>query len=158
MRRYDGLVDEIKKIDVGKVNAWSEGYDVNLKIVEKQKVYIWIRLYVKEELSDLEKGDDVTIRYVPSGEEMTVKFIYYGKSLLTKDHQDEIVNFDLDDDKKILCLMVDQDLINFGTDIPFIRTMFKSGLHYQYQLVKRDELIFINNRTKENIDYYDCDW
>ena len=75
-----------------------------------------------------------------------------------KDHDDEIINYNLDDDKKVLCLMVDQEKINKGTDIPFIRTLFKISIHYQYQLVKRDELIFVNSRTGETLDYFDCDY
>ena len=87
-------------------------------------------------------------------------FICYGKTDLTKDHDDleKITNFNPEDDKKILCLMVNQDHINKGTDIPFIRTLFKSGIHYEYQLVKRDELIFINSRTNDILDYFDCDY
>ena len=54
--------------------------------------------------------------------------------------------------------MVDQDIINKSTDIPFIRTLFKTGIHYEYQLAKRDELLFINDRTGTMIDYYDCDY
>jgi hypothetical protein len=54
--------------------------------------------------------------------------------------------------------MVNQDTINKGIDIPFIRTLFKTGIHYEYQLVRRDELLFINSRTGETLDYFDCDY
>jgi hypothetical protein len=69
-----------------------------------------------------------------------------------------LANYNPDDDKKILCLMVDQEKINKGTDIPFIRTLFKTGIHYEYQLVRRDELLFINSRTNETLNYFDCDY
>jgi hypothetical protein len=77
---------------------------------------------------------------------------------MDKDHNDEIVNYNTEDDKKVLCLMVDQDTINKGIDIPFIRTLFKNCIHYQYQLMRREELLFINSRTGDTLDYFDCDY
>jgi hypothetical protein len=54
--------------------------------------------------------------------------------------------------------MVDENYVNLSDDIPFIRTLFKTGRHYEYQLVKRNELLFRNNRTSEILEYYDCDF
>lgn len=157
MGRYDNLVEQIKTIDTEVIKDWDSNTDPGMKVIEEQKVYVWVRLYLKEE-ANLETGDDVVITYTPSGEKLETKFICYGKSDLGKDHDDEIVNFNAEDNKKVLCLMVDQDKINKGTDIPFIRTLFKTGIHYQYQLVRRDELLFINSRTGETLDYFDCDY
>jgi hypothetical protein len=157
MGRYDNLVEQIKTIDTEVIKDWDSNTDPGMKVIEEQKVYVWVRLYLKEE-ANVETGDDVVITYTPSGEKLETKFICYGKSDLGKDHDDEIVNFNAEDNKKVLCLMVDQDKINKGTDIPFIRTLFKTGIHYQYQLVRRDELLFINSRTGETLDYFDCDY
>ena len=157
MGRYDNLVEQIKTIDTKEVKDWNKNTDPAMKVVEEQKVYIWIRLYLKEE-SDIEIGDDIFMTYTPSGEKLNTKFICYGKINMDKDHNDEIVNYNTEDDKKVLCLMVNQDKINKGTDIPFIRTLFKSSIHYQYQLMRREELLFINNRTGETLDYFDCDY
>jgi hypothetical protein len=157
MGRYDNLVEKIKTIDTEVVKDWDSNTDPAMKIVEEQKVYIWIRLFLKEE-SNVEIGDDIFMTYTPSGEKLETKFICYGKTDMGKDHDDEIINYNPDDDKKVLCLMVDQEKINKGTNIPFIRTLFKISIHYQYQLVKRDELIFVNSRTGETLDYFDCDY
>ena len=157
MGRYDNLVEQIKIIDTEVVKDWNKNTDPDMKILEEQKVYIWIRLYLKEE-SDVEIGDDIFMTYTPSGEKLNTKFICYGKINMDKDHNDEIVNYNTEDDKKVLCLMVDQDTINKGIDIPFIRTLFKSSIHYQYQLMRREELLFINNRTGETLDYFNCDY
>jgi len=157
MGRYDNLVEQIKTIDTEVIKDWDSNTDPGMKVIEEQKVYVWVRLYLKEE-ANVETGDDVVITYTPSGEKLETKFICYGKSDLGKDHDDEIVNFNAEDNKKVLCLMVDQDKINKGTDIPFIRTLFKTGIHYQYQLVRRDELLFINSRTGESLEYFDCDY
>ena len=157
MGRYDNLVEKIKKIDTEEIKDWDSNTDPAMKIVEEQKVYIWIRLFLKEE-SNVEIGDNIFMTYTPSGEKLETKFICYGKTDMGKNHDDEIINYNPDDDKKVLCLMVDQEKINKGTDIPFIRTLFKISIHYQYQLVKRDELIFVNSRTGETLDYFDCDY
>ena len=157
MGRYDNLVEQIKTIDTKEVKDWNKNTDPAMKVVEEQKVYIWIRLFLKEE-SNIEVGDDILMTYTQSGEQLETKFICYGKTDMGKDHNDEIINYNPEDDKKVLCLMVDQDKINKGTNIPFIRTLFKTSIHYQYQLVKRDELVFINSRTGETLEYFDCDY
>ena len=156
MGRYDNLVEQIKTIDTEVVKDWNKNTDPAMKILEEQKVYIWIRLYLKEE-ANVEVGDDVIITYTPSGEKLETKFICFGKEGMEKD-QDGLTNWNSEDNKKVLCLMVDQDRINKGTDIPFIRTLFKTGIHYKYQLVKRSDLLFINSRTGVSLDYFDCDY
>jgi hypothetical protein len=159
MSRYDNLVSQIRSIEVEQIKDWNSNTDPAMKVVEEQKVYIWIRLYLKEE-SNIEIGDDIFMTYTPSGEKLETKFICYDKTSLSKDHDDleKIINFNPEDDKKVLCLMVDQEKINKGTNIPFIRTLFKSSIHYQYQLLRRDELTFTNSRTGETLDYFDCDY
>jgi hypothetical protein len=54
--------------------------------------------------------------------------------------------------------MIDEKMVNFNDNIPFIRTLFKTGRHYDYQLVRRDELIFVNKKNGHILDYYDCDF
>jgi hypothetical protein len=159
MGRYDNLVEKIKTINTEEVKDWYSNMGSDMKVIEEQKIYIWIRLFLKEE-SNVEIGDNIFMTYTPSGEKLETKFICYGKTGLSKDHDDleKITNFNPEDDKKVLCLMVNQDTINKGIDIPFIRTLFKTGIHYEYQLVRRDELLFINSRTGETLDYFDCDY
>ena len=157
MGRYDNLVEQIKTIDTEEVKDWDKNTDPAMKIVEEQKVYIWIRLYLKDE-SDVKVGDEIFMTYKPSGEKLSTIFVCYGKTDLGKNHEDEMVNYNPEDDKKVLCLMANEDHVNKNTDIPFIRTLFKTGIHYEYQLVKRDELLFINGRTNESLNYFDCDY
>ena len=49
MGRYDNLVEQIKVINTEEVKDWDKNVNPAMKIVEEQKVYIWIRLYLKEE-------------------------------------------------------------------------------------------------------------
>lgn len=158
MGRYDSLVEQIKSIDTETVKSWENNNNPISNIIEEQKVYIWIRLYLKNESSNIEIGDDINMVYKSSGEKLTTKFVCYGKSDLNKDHNDEIINFNPEDDKKVLCLMVDEGFINKGDGIPFLRTLFKTSRHYEYQLVRRDDLIFIDERSGEVLDYFDCDY
>ena len=113
---------------------------------------------MKEENPNIEIGDYITIKYLPSGEELKTQFITYAKDGLEKDHDDELTSYNAEDNKKILCLMVDEKEINEREDIPFIRTLFKLGHHYEYNVMRRDELIFTNVRNGVLIEWFDCDF
>mgnify|MGYP001156541491 CR=1 FL=1 len=153
----EDIIDVIKNIDETNLSDDISNSPVT-KVIEEQKIYFWIRVYLKDENPNIEIGDDISIKYIPSGEELDTKFICYAKKGLLTDHLGEITNYNAEDDKKILCLMVDSKKVNFGDDIPFIRTLFKSSYHYDYQLVRRDELIFTNKRNDIILDYYDVDF
>lgn len=157
MNYISNLIEEIKKIDTDKL---SDNVDQSLKtqIIEKQKVYFWIRLYMNDIDSSIKIGDDITIKWLPTGEELVVKFISYGKKGLEKDHINQIINYNLEDDQKILSLMVDNEMVNYNSDIPFIRTLFKISYHYEYQLIKRTDLLFIHKDSGKEISYYDVDF
>ena len=153
----EDLVEQVQSLDTTELSDELSKEEQEIKqVVEEQKVYFWIRLYLKEEDSNLEIGDDISIKWTPAGEELKTKFICYGKTGLQKDYDEEIVNYNSEDDKKVLCLMVDEDMVNHNEDIPFIRTLFKVGRHYEYQLIKRSELLFINDRNDVILDYFDC--
>ncbi len=151
------LVEQVKGIDTEKLSNKVDSKS-STRIIEEQKVYFWIRLYLSEEDPNIKVGDDVNIQWTQSGEELKTKFAAYGKKGLDKDHNDEMTNYNPEDDKRVLCLMIDTKMVNNNNDIPFIRTLFKTGHHYEYQLVRRNELIFINDRNGVVLDYYDCDF
>ena len=155
----EDLVEQVKSLDTTKLSEKLSKEEKKIKqVVEEQKVYFWIRLYLKEEDSNLVIGDDISIKWTPSGEELKTKFICYGKTGLQKDYDEEIVNYNSEDDTKVLCLMVDEGHVNYNEDIPFVRTLFKVGRHFEYQLVKRSELLFVNDRNGMILDYFDCDF
>lgn len=156
MTYLDMLADQIRTIDTTDLSDVAE--EVVSKVTEEQKVYFWIRLYLKDDDINAEIGDDISINWKQSGEKLLTKFICYGKQGLNKDHQDEMTSYNPDDDKKCLCLMIDSKMVNFNDDIPFIRTLFKTGYHYQYQLVKRDDLQFIIDKNGIILDYFECDF
>ena len=54
--------------------------------------------------------------------------------------------------------MVDTKMVNYNDDIPFIRTLFKTSYHYDYQLVRRDELLFVDKKSGLLLDYFDVDF
>lgn len=158
MKHIENLIEKIKILDTEVVEYWDDNKNPETKVIEEQKIYIWIRVYLKEEDETIEIGDDFLIKYTPSGEELITKFVCYGKQGNMKDHVDEIISYNREDDKKVLCLYVNEKVINTSEEIPFIRTLFKVGNHYEYQLVKRSELLFVNKRTDKNLDYFDVDW
>ena len=155
----EDLVEQVKTLDTTELSDEISKEEQEIKqVVEAQKVYFWIRLYLKEEDSNLVIGDDISIKWTPTGEELKTKFICYGKTGLQKDYDEEIVNYNSEDDMKVLCLMVDEGQVNYNEDIPFVRTLFKVGRHFEYQLVKRSELLFVNDRNGMILDYFDCDF
>ena len=152
---YDSLIEQIKSIDTTDLSDKVSRKPVT-KIIEEQKVYFWIRLYLKEEISDITEGDNFEISY--NDERLNIKFICFGKKNSVRDHEGELTNYDSENDNKILCLMVDENEINTNDSIPFIRTLFKTSRFYEYQLIRRDDLKFKNTRTEEIMDYIDCDF
>lgn len=153
---YKDLIERIKEIDTQDLTDDVDD-SPKMEIIEKQKVYHWIRLFLKEELVDIKEGDDFEICYLKSNEKLLTKFIAFGKKNLNRDLDEEIVNYDPEDDKKVLTLMVDSELLE-SNEIPFIRTLFKTSSYYQFQVYKRADLTFTNKRTNEVVDYIDCNF
>lgn len=152
----ESIINDIKSIDLDKVDFSNGDFKPRSKIIEKQKVYFWIRLYLKNEDVICKPEDIITIKHTPTNEELEVKFICYSKKNIHKDQNQELVNYDTEDDRKVLCLMVDSERITKNSDdIPFIRTLFKISQYYEYNLLKRDELLFINKSSNISLDYYD---
>lgn len=152
---YDFVRDQLQDLDTTDLS--DDVSDMVEVEITPEKVYFWTRLYVSEENTTVSIGDTIWIEYTPTGERLETKFITYGKKGLERDHEGEVANYNPEDDKKILCLMIEEKTVNEGEGIPFLRTLFKLGRHYEYQLMRRDELIFV----KEDggiVEYYDCDF
>ena len=156
MNYLEKIIEDVKNLDEKKSTDIVDNKPVT-EIIESQKIYFWIRIYLKEE-SEVIEGDNYKMEYLPSGETLNTKFVSYGKRNLNKNHEDQIINFDPEIDKKILCLMVDENEINTRTDIPFIRTLFKTSRFYDYQIIRRSDLTFTNLRTNIITEYIDCDF
>lgn len=153
----DEIVDMLKSIDTEKLTDDIDNTPIT-NVIEEQKVYFWIRLFLKEEDPNIEIGDDIVIEWVPTGEKLETKFIAFGKKGFDKDGGDEITSYSSEDDEKVLSLMIETKMVNFNDEIPFIRTLFKTGYHYQDTLFRRSELLFINKRNGMVLDYFDCDF
>jgi len=153
------ILQQIKSIDTKELSDVNLDYadTIFIKEVEKQKIYFWIRLYLKEEMSDLKIGDDFDITYTKSGETLSGKFIAFGKKNLNRDLDNVIVNYDPEDNPKCLCIMVDEEEMK-SEKIPFIRTLFKTSTFFEYQVYRREELTFTNTRTLQTCEYVDCDF
>jgi len=155
---YDSIVEEVKTIDVEQIEKWGED-GIKVNETEKQMIYIWIRLYLKDDVSDIKEGDEFKMLYTPSGESLTTKFIAFGKKNSFKDStESNDIKAVSEDDNKILCLMVDENVIQNGKKIPFLRTLFKISRHFEYQVYRRDELTFTNTRTGVNMLYIECEF
>ena len=134
------LLESIKDIDT--TSDWNYEEGSITKVIEEQKVYFWIRLYLTENSPSVEVGSDITICHKPNRseevvEELETKFICFGKKNMDRDYEGEITGYNSEDDEKCLCLMIDSSKVNFSDEIPFIRTLFKTGYHYEYQIMRR---------------------
>jgi hypothetical protein len=153
----DDIVETIKSINTKNLSDDIDNSPLS-KVIEEQKVYFWIRLFLKEEDPNINIGDDIVIEWVPTGEKLETKFIAWGKKGFDKDGGDEITSYSSEDDKKVLSLMIDTKMVNFNDNIPFIRTLFKTGYHYQDTIFRRSELLFVNKRNGMILDYFDSDF
>ena len=151
------IVEEAKKIDVEKVNFEGEDFQPHTKIIQKQKVYFWIRVYLKEEM-DIKPETKVIIQYLNGKEELETYFMYFGKKGLERNKDGEIVNFNPEDDKKVLCLLVDAQRIDYDNDdIPYIKTLSPLSKHYKPQYFRKfDFNILMEDRTE--LDFYDIEF
>jgi len=159
---YDYLAEQVKSLNLDEIDFKNSQYDYVKTKIEKQKIYFWIRVYLSEEI-EIEAGADITIKYVMSGEELDTKFICYAKmgggSIKYENGEPIVVNYNSEDNKKVLCLMVDEEKINYDSeDIPFIRKLFKIGRHYEYELMKRTDLILTVKDTEEMLNYFDIEF
>ena len=90
---YDIIYEQVKNIDTSTIDDSKYQEGSLFKVIEPQRVYIWIRVYLKEELSDINIGDDFEIKYLTSGESIMTKFICYSKKNLNKNVDDDIINY-----------------------------------------------------------------
>jgi len=155
----EGIIEQIKEIDTTKL-SFKTNEKVKSTIIEEQKVYFWIRLYLHDEDINIKEGDEIVIEWRETSEKLKTIFTAFGKKGFDKDKEKSIINYSKEDDKKVLCLMVDEKMINSDSskEIPFIRTLFKIGNYYEYQLYKREYLTFTNSRNGIILDYFDADF
>lgn len=149
------IITEVKKVDVDKINFDKEDFNATSRVIQKQRVYIWIRLYLKNEIK-ITPETLVQIEY-NGQEKLDTHFMFFGKKGLERDKDGEIVNFDPEDDTKVLCLMVDVEKIDKDNEnIPFMKTLFKLGKFYKPQIIKKSDFNFKVGET--NLDFYDIDF
>lgn len=139
---HETLLSQLEAaIESSDPNNWGDEPDIKITQIEKQKVYVWIRIYLEEEDDILKSGDKLTIRYTPNNEELECVFGAYEKEGLNKNHDDEVINYVTEDDKKILCCMIDSERINQDSeDIPTLRTFFRSSRYYTENIYRKSDL------------------
>lgn len=150
----DNVIDQAKNIDVNKVNFEGEDFQPHVKIIQKQKVYLWMRLYIKDEI-EISPETKIVMSYLDGKEKLETYFMYYGKKGLERNKDGQIVNFDPEDDRKCLCLLIDANKIDYDNeDIPYMKTLFPLGKHFVPQYVKKIDYSF-DLEDGTNIDFYD---
>ena len=147
------LVESIKSIDLENYIHNNEDFTPKIEITQKQKVFLWIRLYLKEEI-EIAPNDIVNIVYTPLNEILETTFVCYSKPYNTNSDTDDLTEYETEDDKKVLCLMVDYSNVNENSsNIPFIRSLFKESKYYEDRVMRKGELKFITEKNDLDLDY-----
>src|SRR5690606_32402188 len=105
----------------------------------------------------IQKGDEIRVKYNPTGEYIDLTFATYNKKGMDRD-KIGITDYISGDDKTVLCLMVDIEEVNKSINIPFLRTLFKSSKWYQHQLLRRTDLSFIIKENNQEFEYFSVDF
>jgi hypothetical protein len=154
----DQIVEQVKDIDLNKIDYSDTNFKPRSEITEKQKEFFWIRLFLNDEDTSLTQGDDITIKDLVYDEELEVKYMFYGKKNLHKD-ADNIINYDPEEDKKCLVLMIDTDKVNQNSEhIPYIRSLFTNSRYFSHQIIRIEDLEFVVKKTGEKLKYYSVDF
>jgi len=155
--RLKSLQSAIQEINLDDANFVDYRRHTKSEITQEQATYAYIRVFLREEDHSLVSNDDVKITYTVNDEVLDVKFISYGKDRTNKNNADDIVGYIPEDNRKEICLMVNVDLINKDSEnIQFIRSLFRCGRYFEYQLLRHDELEVSANGV--NFDYFDIDF
>lgn len=131
---------------------------VSVKETEKTMTYFWIRIYLKEEATDVLPGDPYRMSYKEE-ENLDITFSTYGRKneRSSSDDDGQVAEYVTEEDKKCLIFLVDEEKIRHNSeDIPFVRTLFRSSPWFEYQVYRRNELSFTNLRTGITHEYVDA--
>lgn len=127
-------------------------------IIEKHTTYYYTRVYLKNEI-DINVGDIVSIKH--GNEVLDTIFVSYAKKGMEQEkinNFEDMLNYEPENNKRCLCLAIDVERVNDNSeDIQFIRTLFKWSKHYEYQILKKDDLVF-STKEIENILYFDIEF
>jgi hypothetical protein len=145
------ILDIVSNIEIS--DAWDDEPSIKKNILERQKEYFWIRVYLTEDDQLLEKGDKLNITHVPSNEKIEMIFGTYEKEGLNKDHNEQVINYVQKDNKSILCCMIDLEKVNKeSNDIPTLRTFFRNSRYYTENIYKKSDVI-VSSDKKDNYEY-----
>ena len=138
VEQLNGMLNNISEEQIAEM---SDDNVTEIKTISEQKQYFWIRIYLKEEDTELEQGDEIKIKYLPTNEELEMLFGGYEKEGMNRDFDDEVSNYTNKSDKTILCCMIDVERVNKNSeDIPLLRTFFKNSRYYENNIFLKKEI------------------
>lgn len=156
---YEDLIDKVKSLNIDDVDfSESKNRRLSTDVIEKQKEYLWLRVYLKEDM-EINVGDLYTLNYIPVNETLNLTFISYGKdsSVINVDNliSDNVIsNYDSSENKKRLIFMVDKDELTLKINT---RKLFKNTIYYEDILLKRADLKLRDIELRD-IEYVDMDF
>ncbi|NBP56486.1 hypothetical protein EBU71_08135 [bacterium] len=153
------LVEDAKKIDLDRIDFSNEGnFKPRHKVVEKQKEYFWVRVYLGTEF-EMNQEDTVVMKDLLYDEELSTKFMFWGKKYQKNLQGENITQYDSEEDKRCAILMIDSQRVNLKSDdIPYIRTLFPLSRWFRPNYIKMNDLEFLHKRSGEKLDHYRIDF
>tara|TARA_R110000772_G_scaffold2410_1_gene8343 strand:+ start:56215 stop:56727 length:513 start_codon:yes stop_codon:yes gene_type:complete len=147
---HETMLEQLKEaLNSSDSSKWKDEPNVKIDVVEKQKEFFWIRIYLIDEDDKLKPGDIIHISYRPTNEKLEMIFGGYEKEGLNRNHNDEVINYVNEDDNKILCCMIDLNRVNKeNADIPTIKTFFRNSRHYKEDLFYKEDIVISTEDTE----------
>lgn len=163
-KSYDELLLQEKQemAEDTAVGSFVQQFKKNIQrvVLEESKEYYWLRLYLREEC-EIENSEIIKLKYLPNDESLDLIFIAYEKKGQSDQFYSDIIEYVKEDDKKILCLMLDIKELNTRTDLEFLQKLLRCSRNHEDTLVKREDLPFMQQNAEGEwipLDYYDADF
>ena len=136
-------------------NEDGQEFGVAFKTIEESKVYTWTRLYIRDEV-DIKSGEHIRIKHTPTKEYIDLEFSSFEKKGFNRNENGEIIiNYESEEDKKILCLLVDMSFINKSdNNIPFLRSIFRGSDYYEEHVIRMMDFKFTHLEKETELDCY----
>lgn len=149
---YRAVIEQVKAIEDPSKLDYSNEY-VGATIIERQKTFSWVRLYLNNECEDLKSGDVITIHHKYHNETIESFFSFYDKVNNTNKEEDNIKSYIGEDDKKVLCLMVEVEELE-RSNKTYMKTIIRGSKFFSPDIIRNSDIEITNTRTGQVFDFY----
>lgn len=150
---YDMIKDQIDSMDFTNTQ-FSDNPNMKVDEVQKGTEHIWTRIYLREEV-EIDPKDIIEVKYLPNNTSMQMSFICFGKPITSKNSAEGIANYNPEDDRKVLCVMVESSVLK-ANKTP--NNFFRANPFTSDVLIRIADMEIYNVTKGVKLDYYDIDF